>query len=194
MTKKMNYGVKVFHSKLSTTNPEGKLSAKTLPELLSTLALPYLLGAKTQIKRYKKATLSLHKQPIPATMNCLHEASTLFEDLNTVVIYTEKCGKTHTYNKLFKDIRNHIRHTVREDLDKKENQRKNKKALELGLDPKLQINIGFDTDAIKVGERVVKLVIIKTYLNWAEEVFFKIINEAKDGNSLQKEKWAQDSF
>lgn len=44
-------------------------------------------GAKTQVERYVSTASQLKIRPTIATMGCLHEASTLFEDLNIVRIY-----------------------------------------------------------------------------------------------------------
>ncbi|MFZ2975299.1 MAG: hypothetical protein WA055_01545 [Candidatus Moraniibacteriota bacterium] len=191
MVRKMSYGIKVSYPGFSATDLEKersqkKSSVEALPNLLSSLALPYLFGAKKQINRYKTSTSLLSTRPILSTMECLHEASTLFEDLNTVAMYANKCNQHHEYHRLFRDICNHIRHTVREDFDIEDKSVKNEAAKRLGLDSRLQINIGFDMDSIKVGEKVIKLVDIKAYLDWAEGVFTEIINRAKRDGAFRE--------
>lgn len=178
--RKMNYGVKISHKGFSVTDLDKERSAKAisknvLPHLLSSLALPYLLGTKTQVERYVFAASQLKTQPSIATIGCLHEASTLFEDLNTVVIYMRKCGKDHKHHWLWTNIRNHIRHAVREKFDKEDDSVKNERAQRLSLDPKLQISIGFDVDAIRVGGTLVELSEVNKYLVWAEGVIADII-------------------
>lgn len=188
----MNYGIKISHSGFYVTNLEKARSQKpprnkALPNLLSAIALPYLLGAKTQVERYQKAASLLTLRPTISTMDCLHEASTLFEDLNTVVVYMRKCGRDHGQHKLWEDIRNHIRHAVREEFDKENDSVKNARAQRLGLNPKFQIYIGFDTDAIKVGETLVRIDEVKKYLAWAEGVIAEILNKAERDGYLRKD-------
>jgi len=187
----MSYGIKVSHRGFDVIDLNKKRSQKppsnkALPNLLSSLALPYLLGAKTQVERYQKAASLLQLRPTVSTMECLHEASTLFEDLNTVVVYMRKCGKDHKNHQLWVDIRNHIRHAIREDFDKESDSVKNERAQRLGLDPKLQISIGFDKDAIKIGETVVEIDEIKAYLAWTEDIIAKILSKAKKDGFFKK--------
>lgn len=192
MPRKMNYGIKISHKgfdllNLSKKRSQKPLSNRALPHLLSSLTLPYLLGAKTQVKRYEIAASLLQSSPTAGVMECLHEASALFEDLNTVVVYMRKCATDHKDHQLWIDIRNHIRHAVREEFDKEKDSVKNDRAKRLGLDPKLQINVGFDRDAIKVGETVVEISEVKKYLAWAEGVIAEILIKAeKDGHFKQE--------
>jgi len=190
MSRKMSHGVKISHKGFNVADLDKKRSVKAisktiLPHLLSGLALPYLLGAKTQVERYVSAASQLKANSTMATMSCLHEASTLFEDLNTVVIYMRKSGKDHKDHQLWMDIRNHIRHAVREEFDKENDSVKNERAQRLGLDPKLQISIGFDTDAIKVGGTLVVLSEVKKYLAWAEGVIADILAKAGEDGSIE---------
>ncbi|MCB9801651.1 MAG: hypothetical protein H6774_01035 [Pseudomonadales bacterium] len=189
-SRKMSHGIKISHKGFNVTDLDKERSVKAvsktvLPHLLSGLALPYLLGAKTQAERYVFAASQLKARPTMATMSCLHEASTLFEDLNTVVIYMRKSGKDHKDHQLWMDIRNHIRHAVREEFDKENDSVKNERAQRLGLDPKLQISIGFDIDAIKVGATLVEVSRIKKYLAWAEGVIVDILAKAKEDGSIE---------
>lgn len=181
----MNYGIKISHQGFSVTDLNKERSEQTiqktvLPHLLTGLALPYLIGAKTQVERYVLVASRLKIQPTTATMECLHEASTLFEDLNTVVIYMRKCGKDHKDHQLWTDIRNHIRHAVREEYDKEDDSIKNDRAQRLGLDLKLQISLGFDIDAIKVGATLVTIEQIRKYLAWAEGLITEILSKAHE--------------
>lgn len=189
----MSHGIKVSRRGFDVIDLKKKRSRKppldkALPNLLSSLALPYLLGAKTQVERYQRSASMLKSRPIVSTMECLHEASTLFEDLYTVVVYMRKCGKDHKYHQLWKDIRNHIRHAIREEYDKEADPVKNARAQRFGLDPKLQINIGFDRDAIKVGETVVEIDKVKAYLAWAEGIIAEILSKAEKDGFLRREK------
>lgn len=191
MSRKMSYGIKVSHNGFDVIDLNKKRSQKSpsnkaLPNLLSSLALPYLLGAKTQVERYQKAAFLLQLRPAISTMDCLHEASTLFEDLNTVVVYMRKCGKDHKNHQLWVDIRNHIRHAVREEFDKESDLIKNERARRLELNPKLQISVGFDRDVIKVGGTVVEINEINAYLIWAEDIIAKILSKAKKDGFFDK--------
>lgn len=150
-----------------------------LPHLLYALALPYLLGAKTQVKRYQTAASTLQARPVLGVYECLHEASTLFEDLNTVGKYAEKCGSSNEMHQLWLDVRNHIRHDIREEYDNEISSQKNKRAKRLNLNPKLQASLEFDPQSIKLGETVITMEQINLYLRWAEDIITKVLNEAK---------------
>jgi hypothetical protein len=128
------------------------------------------------------AAISLEKKTTLGTLACLHEASTLFEDLNTIAKYVEMCGYKNDLNSLWLDIRNHIRHDVREEYDDESDTRKNKRAERLGLHPNLQTSIGFDLNGIKVGEILIEIDQINEYITWAENIITNILIKAeKDG-------------
>lgn len=183
----MNHGVKVSHQGEDISNAENAESGKAkvdskkrkLPHLLYALALPYVFGAKTQIDRYKTEAATLKEHPVTSVQVCLHEVSCLFEDLSTVGKYAEMCGHTHELHKLWLDVRNHIRHDVREELDNETDARKNARAKRLGLNPKLQTSIGFDVDAINVGSTNIKLDTVEEYLGWAGGVIGGVLADAQ---------------
>jgi len=179
----MNYGIKVskqgFNVLDINQNPKEVSGKPILPHLLQALAVPYLLGAKKQVRRYQIATLKLNKSSVDGVYECLHEASTLFEDLCTVSKYAEKCGQKNDLHQLWLDVRNHIRHDIREEFDKDSNEYKNKRVQRLKLDPRLQTNIGFNINAIKVGGIRIEIRQINEYLSWAENIMTNILNEAK---------------
>jgi len=190
----MNYGIKVSYRDFNVINLTEKQtkkhqpkSNKSLSNLLSGLALPYLIGAKKQVKRYRVASLLLQSQPTIGVLECMHEASNLFEDLNTVAFYIKKCGRNNKYHQLWNNIRNHIRHAVREDYDIEDKLIKNNIAQKLNLDPKLQISIGFDIGAIKVGGITVKIDEITNYLTWAEDIITKILKKGEQEGLLKRE-------
>lgn len=180
----MGQGVKISKQGFNVLQKDSERNADSsersvLPHLLYAIALPYLLGAKTQVNRYQLAASTLKEKPVISVYNCLHEASTLFEDLVTVGKYTEKCGHKNDLYKLWLDVRNHIRHDIREEFDNENDKRKNERAKRLKLDPRLQTNIGFTTDTIKVGGTTIEIEQINTYLEWAENVIAKVLAEAK---------------
>jgi hypothetical protein len=180
----MTHGVKVSKQGYNVMDTAVERDNKprnnfVLPHILYALALPYLLGAKTQVQRYQLAASTLEKRPVNSVYDCLHEASTLFEDLNTIGKYAEKCGSKNDLHQLWLDVRNHIRHDIREEYDNESSSQKNKRAERLNLDPKLQTNIGFTEEAIKVGGIVIEISQINVYLQWAEGLITGILNDAK---------------
>lgn len=180
----MDHGIKVSKQGFNVIDTNKKRTKKytrktSLPHLLYALALPYLFGAKKQIKRYQIAASTLKKRPVGGVYRCLHEASTLFEDLCTVSKYVEKCGNKNELHQLWFDVRNHIRHDIREEFDSENNTRKNKRAIRLKLNPKLQTSIGFSIESIKVGWTTIEIEQVNTYLAWAENIMMGILNDAK---------------
>ncbi len=152
---------------------------KILPHLLSALALPYLIGARRQVIRYLEVASTLENNSIVGTQGCIHEVSTLFEDLNTVGKYMKKCGKENELHKLWLDVRNHIRHDIREELDNESREEKISRAKNLKLHPKLQMSMGFTVDHITVGGTNIEIKQITNYLNWADDIITSILEEAK---------------
>lgn len=188
----MSYGMKISKPGFDVLNLDKERSPNkpkehTLPNLLSSLALPYLLGAKTQVQRYKAAAITLEKTKTLSTLACLHETSTLFEDLNTIAKYVEMCGHKNDLNSLWLDIRNHIRHDVREEYDNESDTRKNKRAERLGLHPNLQTSIGFDLNGIKVGETLIEIDQINEYIAWAENIIANILSKAEKDGFLKRD-------
>jgi len=180
----MWYGIKISKKGIDVTkNAKTPSIMKTMPykvsHILQLLALPYLQGAHTQLKRYKEATLILKDSPFSGSLLCLHEVSTLFEDLNTVAIYVKSCGYNNETHKLWKNIRDHIRHDYREEFDKENKHRKVERALFLKLDPNLQADIEFDNTFIRFGDTVIKVTEIERYLEWADGVITETLAKAK---------------
>ncbi|MFA5197158.1 MAG: hypothetical protein WC437_01890 [Patescibacteria group bacterium] len=143
------------------------------------LVLPYIVGAKKQVDRYQKVASTLGRTQLNGVLVCIHEVSCLFEDLSTIAIYSELYGKSNDLNDLWRDIRNHIRHDFREEFDDVNDNRKIERAKNLKLTPKLQADIGFTPDSIKIGTVTVEIQQIINYIKWAEDVMAKVLNEAK---------------
>ena len=118
-------------------------------------------------------------------LECIHEISTLFEDLCTVSKYAEKCGNTNDLHKLWIDVRNHIRHDIREELDKEDDKRKNDRSIRLKLNQKLQTSIGFSPELIKVGEIEIEISQISSYLDWADKQISDVLNKAKKAGQIK---------
>lgn len=154
---------------------------KKMPHLLTAVALTYFYGAKTQIKRYQLVASSLNKNnAVTGIYTCLHEMSSLFEDVNTVAKYMEECGFKNDLHQLWLDVRNHIRHDVREEFDNDGDLRKEQRALRLKLNPKLQMDISFEVDTIHIGGTDIKISQVEEYLKWAEDIMGKILVDAQN--------------
>jgi exonuclease VII large subunit len=180
----MDYGIKISKqgSNVLDNDKEHSPQASTLPvlpHLLMHLAVPYLEGAKKQLERYQIAALTLKVRPVVSVGECLHEVSSLFEDLSTISKYAEKCNHKNNKHQLWFDVRNYIRHNAREEFDKEDSSLKNLRAKRLELNPKLQLNIGFALDSIKVGGKIINLQEVKEYLDWAEDIIHATLVEAQ---------------
>lgn len=139
----------------------------TNPHLAAGLVKPFAVGARLQVRRLLSAQQTLEHDPITAVSECYHETSNLFEDLATVVHYLNACGVEGAQDQLFRDVRDHIRHDIREEFDNNE-KRKEGRAERLKMNSKLQSQISFDVGLIRVGAIEIKLVDITSYLNLAD--------------------------
>jgi hypothetical protein len=190
---KLNYGIKVSKRGFNVIDLDQKghgnnAGSNITPHIEYALALPYLLGAKVQIQRYQFAASTLDQNPTNGVINCIHEVSNLFEDLNTVNKYIEKCGNTHEFHKIVVEVRNHIRHdTLDQYNNESEYWKKNRRdrAGKLKIDPRLQTSLGFSLDLIKVEETEIKISEIVEYLDWADKVIKKVMNDAKDKGQIK---------
>lgn len=149
------------------------------------LAIAYLQGAKIQLIRYQEAVAILQKNAIEGVILCLHETSCLFEDLAVIAIYLNSLGKTHEYSDQFIMIRDHIRHDVRENLDKKDEKRKIRRLKSLKMKEHLQMDINFDPKYIKVGEIKVTVDQIEEYLRWADSIFKKLFEQGEKSGHIK---------
>jgi hypothetical protein len=176
--------IKISKSRYDVLKPDKKpvrSPRKVTPAMLSLLALPFLEGARTQVTRYNEA--SLNPNYIERAKECLHETSTLFEDLNTVRSYLEECNRKNELHQLWLDVRNHIRHDIREELDDEDEKRKVSRARKLKIDEALQTDIEFLENSIRIGGAMINLDDIRNYLNWAEKVITSFLNRAmKEGH------------
>ncbi len=179
----MHYGIKVSKSGFDVTDRSKprKISSKTRPDyIIYALSLPYLNGAYNQIQRYIYAISILEKSKTNGVIICLHEISTLFEDLDTVARYIDETGITHDLHTLIRVVRNHIRHDIRENFDVEDHKFKNQRNSILKIDPTLQTHIGFHKDSIKIGEIIISIEEIKNYLDWARKIIEQEIKKAKE--------------
>jgi len=131
------------------------------------MARPFVEGAREQLKRYVEAQAYSKHDPFDGIARAQYELSSLFEHLATVVIYLELCGIQHPDGQLFKDIRNHIRHDIREEFDADE-KAKADRAKRLGLNPKLQMELRLLDDGVQVGSTKIENVKISNFLQIAD--------------------------
>ncbi len=156
--------------------------------MLYLLASPYLLGAKLQLIRYREEARKLNKQRAAiGIMACLHESSCLFEDIVTVLTYLRKCGLSHRMDLLLIDIRNHIRHDIRDNFDEEEDGRKKPRLKRLGIKANLQTDLEFSFEFIKVGNKIIYLKDIDSYIAWAESNINKVLIDARERGLLKEE-------
>ncbi|HEY1644797.1 MAG TPA: hypothetical protein VGF75_00240 [Candidatus Saccharimonadales bacterium] len=145
--------------------------------LIAGLAKPYLIGARLQIRRYVEAQSLCKESSTLGVYLCMHEVSNLFEDLDMLAKYLERMVYEHPDHQLWFDCRRHIRHDLREQLDRVE-ERKTDRAKRLKIHKNLQMDIGFEADGLKVGQTPVKMYRVEAYLDWADGVINDIFNEA----------------
>lgn len=138
------------------------------PHLASGLCMPFVIGARTQVERLLNAQQLLKHDPINAVYRCHHETSNLFEDLATIIQYLNLCNITTKDDQLYKDVRDLIRHDVREEFDNDE-KRKKARAQRLGMNPKLQFELSYDIGTVKAGGTMIHLKDISHFINLAEQ-------------------------
>ncbi len=185
---KKGYDVKDKSVKPKENKDSEKPDKKIQLEILNLLAYPYLLGAKLQLQRYRQIAKQLSKESAPTKiMFCLHEASCLFEDVATIVMYLEESGLNHPYNSLWINVRNHIRHDIRDNFDKENESRKKKRLETLGLEERFQTDMEFALEFIRIGKKTVYLKDLDNYLAWAEKHIDHILSEARKKGLLKEE-------
>lgn len=138
------------------------------------LCSPYIIGARLQIERYMEAESQLKHAGVNAAYRCIHEVSSLYEDLDMIRRYTRGLGIDLWDDKLcIADVRNAIRHDIREEVASKNNRKQtSRRAEKLKLKPGLQFELGFSSDGISVGEQNVKLKEISHYVDVAEKLLW----------------------
>lgn len=181
---KTGYDIK---TKKYTPPQEGNTKESVTAGILEMLAYPHIIGAHLQLKRYEQAVNQLNKKTAAhGTIICFLESASLFENLATISIYLEYCGTKHKMHPLFQDIRNHIRHDIRENFIEEDARERNRRG-RLKIDKHLQFSIGFSKDAIKVGGIMLTLKDINDYIEWANKEIGKVLSEAKRQGRLKRQ-------
>lgn len=150
-----------------------------LPYMISGIAVPYLKGAGVSLQRYLEAASQL-KKDVNKVYNCLYEASSLLEHLDTVDRYVIMCGEQHPLHKTILNMRNHIRHDLRDNLNHESNDGRVKREKELGIREGLLVDITFPEAGIVIGKTELSAVEIINFLQHAEQLFTQHIKEAQE--------------
>lgn len=158
------------------------------PHFAVALCKPFIDGARVQVERLLTAQQLLKHDTVNAIYRCHHETSNLFEDLATIVQYLSLCDISLPNSQLYKDVRDLIRHDVREELDKDE-KRKRERAKRLGMKDGLQFALSYDVGSIRAGATDIHLKDISHFINLAEQVVntlmlggkIDVVNDGKDG-------------
>ena len=189
-----NFHIKVSKKGHNIDGSVGEVPTSKRPDahILYSLAIPYLMGANVTLERYRQAAISLKDAPVKGVQMCLHEASTLFEDLATITKYAKMCGENHRYHDTWTDVRNRIRHDFREEFDKEDRKWKNMRSEKLGLNEATQTDISFSEERIKVGSVIITLKDEQDYIMWAAELFNKTIDQARRKGYIKESEWHPD--
>lgn len=104
-----------------------------------------------------------------------------------LLTYLRKCGLSHRMDLLLIDIRNHIRHDIRDNFDEEEDGRKKPRLKRLGIKANLQTDLEFSFEFIKVGNKIIYLKDIDSYIAWAESNINKVLIDARERGLLKEE-------
>ena len=153
-------------------------SFKKNPHFIVAMMRPFVDGARLQMERLLSAQQMLKHDPVIAGQRCYHETSNLFEDLATIIQYLNLCDITTQFDQQYKDVRDLIRHDIREEFDR-DDKRKQERSSRLGINPKMQLEISFNVGDIKIGQNVIKLVNISNFINITEQIMNALLLDVK---------------
>ncbi|MDD4529211.1 MAG: hypothetical protein PHX48_04970, partial [Bacteroidales bacterium] len=146
----------------------------------------YYKGARLQVERYREIFSLYGIGGAEGASRCLHEFSNLLEDLNTLSYYMKGCGYSNKNHKLYGEIRDHVRHSIREHFGKESTKAEKRSLAYLKIQSSLQEDIKFDLNKIKVGETVLSVNQIEEYLDWTENIITGVFNEAEKRGYLKR--------
>ena len=151
------------------------------------LAQIYLLGAALQIDRYQEAAISQkHSKKASGLFRELHEVSCLLEDLACIAEYFKLGNFKHPKHKLWKQARHHIRHDMRDSITSESEVGQTKKRhTYLKFKPGVKSQITFDVDRFILGESEISIDEVKDYLDWANDIFQKYIDNSRSTGHLR---------
>lgn len=159
-------------------------------EMLAFIASLEMSDIQHTLNRYKSAYRSLEEtREMRYCCSCLYEASNMLEHLNAINKYKNKIeGKKDELSQTILDMRNHIRHDICDNIfdDSSENdkERREKRVKRLGIDDRLLVHVGFDIDAIKVGDTELTFSQIEDFLKRSQNTFSPFMKELIRGGRL----------
>ena len=150
------------------------------------LAQIYVIGAAMQIDRYLEALDRKDKSKVTSLLVQFHEVSCLFEDLACICEYFKQGNFTHKMDKVWKQVRHHIRHDLRDNSTDEQSVGQTKKRHKyLKLDSRLISQLSFTKDSINIGADMTVLVSdIKEYIDWAEEIMGEYFEHGKSTGKI----------
>ena len=157
-------------------------------EILAFIASLEISDVYHTLDRYKSAYRRLEEtREIRYCRSCLYEGSNILEHLNAINKYKNKIeNKEDELSQTILNMRNHIRHDICDNIfdDNSENnkKRREKRAKELGIGDRLLVHVGFDIDAIKVGDTELTFSQIEKFLERSQDIFNQHTQElVRDG-------------
>ena len=150
------------------------------------LAQIYVLGAAMQVDRYIQALDRNDKSKATSLLVQFHEVSCLFEDLACISEYFKQGGFTHQMDKVWKQVRHHIRHDLRDkSTDEQAVGQTKRRHKYLKLDSRMISQLSFTKDSINIGADMPVFVIdIKEYIDWAEEIMGDYFEQGKSTGKI----------
>lgn len=173
------------------TSPEQKQKASVTAHMLSGIAVAFLQGAETSLHRYIDAATTMETN-INYIFVCLHELSSLMEHLDSVDRYMIMCGTTDPLHERVRDIRNHIRHDLRDNLSQENNDGRKKRAKKLGINESLLVDIRFARDQIKIGTTVIGTDEISGFIQRADNLFKATIKDGIEKGFIEGAEFSND--
>jgi hypothetical protein len=157
-------------------------------EMLAFIASLEISDIYNTLNRCKSAYRSLEEtREMRHYYSCFYETSNMLEHLNAINKYKNKIeNKKDELSQTILNMRNHIRHDICDNIfdDNSENnkKRREKRAKELGIGDGLLVHVGFDIDAIKVGDTELTFSQIEKFLERSQDIFNQHTQElVRDG-------------
>lgn len=145
----------------------------TNPQLMFTVAKPYITGAKVQLERYLEAQriMKAHKLVLGGGIDrCMYELSALLEHLDCIETQLRNRGINLPTGENIRQFRNHLRHDAGGDPDWSNG----KRGKAIGLNDKLQVHIVFADSGVKMGSTELTAQQIDTYISTAETIMWAL--------------------
>lgn len=179
MTRAMDAGIKISNA--------SDLDDSTKEITFAIFGMLNIGGARESISRYKGSFRQLKQtKQMNYFYKCMYETSNLLEHLNSVRWYTEAIsGSPDELGQTIKDMRNHLRHDLRENLPDPENKIRVSRAKHLRIDENFLVHIGIDANGIKMGDTELNFEDVENLLSRAGELFQRIIKTAEKEGRIQ---------